>query len=243
MPSRKKYAENQDSQRKQSPKMSDSNQHDEQEQEEGFGSTLSRLIWKNPKAGHDDHPEADVSDRDLLAEAAAESQPTAGSPMAHGSSGTAVQGAPAMFQVQSGKEIDFEAVYRQAGITPEQRARITQVQTLINGLPAGTDKGIIKQLVSASLNAFSVPASAVVTACQSQIRAVDGYLQTSAADTNEMTAATQAQIEQLKADIANLEKMMQERVAQQQAVVVACDTEKKKVSSLLEYFDPQPASK
>jgi hypothetical protein len=153
------------------------------------------------------------------------------------------QGASSTFQVQPGGEVDFEAVYRQAGITPEQQAKITQVQTLISGLPAGTDKTIVKQLVSASLNAFSVPASAVITACQSQIRAVDGYLQTSASDTNEMTTATQAQIEQLKADIANLEKMMQERVAQQQAVVMACDAEKKKVSSLLEYFDQQPSAK
>src|SRR5688572_31213910 len=54
-------------------------------------------------------------------------------------------------------EVDFEGVFEAAGITSEEHQRVTRTLELLNSLPPGTDDAVKRQIVMASLRAFSVP--------------------------------------------------------------------------------------
>src|SRR5437868_15463507 len=56
----------------------------------------------------------------------------------------------------TGGQVDFDAVYEAAGVDQEERDRVVKASDLLKSLPPDTDATVKKQIVSASLKAFSI---------------------------------------------------------------------------------------
>jgi hypothetical protein len=137
-----------------------------------------------------------------------------------------------------GGKVDFPAVYAAAGIDDEEQARVAKAAELISSLPAGTDS---RRIVEASLKAFGVPVDKIIAAGDKEIRALDAYVATGAADTRKVLAESQQRIAQYEQEIQRIRQVMDQRVAEQQGVERACEGGKLEVARVLEFFGHAPA--
>src|SRR5258708_1094217 len=123
----------------------------------------------------------------------------------------------------TGGQVDFDAVYEAAGVDQEERDRVVKASDLLKSLPPDTDATVKKQIVSASLKAFSIPIEKIIEAGVQQIQALDGYIRNGAADTEKLTQESEARIKQYEQEIATLRQVMQDRVKEQQSVIGVCN--------------------
>jgi Xaa-Pro aminopeptidase len=135
-----------------------------------------------------------------------------------------------------GGEVDFNAVYEAAGITPEEHERVTRTLDLLNSLPPGTEETVKRQIVMASLRAFGVPIEAIIESGAEELQALDAYIRGGARDAEQSTSASELRIRQLDEEIAGLRAAMQQRVEEQQKVMRACNSKKLEVQKVLEFF-------
>jgi hypothetical protein len=135
-----------------------------------------------------------------------------------------------------GGQVDFEAVYEAGGVDAEERERVSKALALLNSLPAGTDAAVKKQIVEASLNAFGVPIEKIIEAGVGEIQALEYYLRSGAQDTETLLQESAQRIQQYEEEIKTIRRVMEERVAEQNAVVAACNGKKLEVQKILEFF-------
>ena len=175
-------------------------------------------------------------------EAAALIRDAAGGPAA--ASGAEAYAAPSptqgVFQTAppppTGGQVDFEAVFDAAGVDAEERTRVAKTVELLRSLPAGTDAGLKKQIVEASLKAFGVPIEKIIEAGVEEIQALDGYLRNAAADSETLMRESDGRIKQYEAEIKNIRAVMQQSVAELQTVIKVCNDKKLEVQQVLEFF-------
>lgn len=136
----------------------------------------------------------------------------------------------------AGGQVDFEAVYEAAGVDAEERARVARTVELLKSLPAGTDALVKKQIVEASLKAFGVPIEKIIEAGVEEIQALDGYARNSAADNAQLMQESDARIKQYEEEIKSIRAVMQQSVAELQAVIKVCNDKKLEVQQVLEFF-------
>jgi hypothetical protein len=136
----------------------------------------------------------------------------------------------------TGGQVDFEAVFDAAGVDAEERARVARTVELLKSLPAGTDAGVKKQIVEASLKAFGVPIEKIIEAGVEEIQALDGYIRNGAADNDRLMQESDARIKQYEEEIRNIRGVMQQSVAELQNVVKVCNDKKLEVQQVLEFF-------
>ena len=136
----------------------------------------------------------------------------------------------------TGGQVDFEAVFDAAGVDAEERTRVAKTVELLRSLPAGTDAGLKKQIVEASLKAFGVPIEKIIEAGVEEIQALDGYTRNAAADSETLMQESDARIKQYEAEIKNIRNVMQQRVAELQTVIKVCNDKKLEVQQVLEFF-------
>ncbi len=139
-----------------------------------------------------------------------------------------------------GGQVDFAAVYAAAGIDAEEQAQVTKAAELLQALPAGSDPA--RQIVEASLKAFGVPVDRIIGAGDKEIRALDAYVAAGAGDTRKVLADSQQRIAQFEQEIQRIKQVMDQRVAEQQAVERACTDGKLAVARVLEFFGHAPAA-
>jgi hypothetical protein len=139
-----------------------------------------------------------------------------------------------------GGQVDFAAVYAAAGIDAEEQAQVTKAAELLHALPAGSDPA--RQIVEASLKAFGVPVDRIIGAGEKEIRALDAYVAAGAGDTRKVLADSQQRIAQFEQEIQRIKQVMDQRVAEQQAVERACTDGKLAVARVLEFFGHAPAA-
>ncbi len=144
--------------------------------------------------------------------------------------------APGALPAAPGGQVDFAAVFDGAGVDEEERERVAKAAALVNSLPAGTDMAVKKQIVEASLKAFGVPIEKIIEAGAAEIQALEFYIRAGAADTEKLINESDQRIKDYEAEINNLRLIMQERVAEQQQVVRACNDKKLEVQQILEFF-------
>ncbi|HEV2761456.1 MAG TPA: hypothetical protein VGV38_00580 [Pyrinomonadaceae bacterium] len=135
-----------------------------------------------------------------------------------------------------GGQVDFDAVYEAAGVDAEERSRVTRAVELLRSLPEGTDTTVKKQIVEASLRAFGVPVEKIIEAGAEEIQALEFYQRAGAADTEELINQSEQRIRELEQEIADVRKVMQQRVEEQQSVIRACNEKKLEVQQILEFF-------
>ena len=154
---------------------------------------------------------------------------------------------PAFFQSEPppapGGHVDFDGVFGAAGIGPEERDRVGKAAALLASLPSESPVAVRKQIVEASMKAFGVPVDKIIEAGVGEIQALEGYIRTGAADTEKLLAASSARIAQFEGEIKNIRTVMDQRVKEQQAVTVACNTKKLDVQRVLEFFGQEAVAR
>ena len=136
----------------------------------------------------------------------------------------------------TGGQVDFEAVFTAAGVDAEEQQRVARTTDLLRSLPAGTDAGVKKQIVEASLKAFGVPIEKIIEATVEEIQALDGYIRNGAADNDKLIQESDARIKQYETEIKNIRGVMQQSVEEQQNLIKVCNDKKLEVQQVLEFF-------
>lgn len=142
-----------------------------------------------------------------------------------------------------GGKVDFPAVYRAAGVDDEEQGRVEKARGLLSTLPVQTPKEVAKQIVEASLKAFGYPTEAIIEAGAQEIQALEVYIQAGQRDTASLLQQSTERLKALETEMANVKKVMEEAVAQQQALTVACNNEKLRVQGVLEFFGAEAINK
>jgi hypothetical protein len=143
----------------------------------------------------------------------------------------------------TGGKVDFDGVFDAAGIAAEERQRVAKAADLLAGLPAETPVGVKKQIVEASLKAFGVSIDKIIEAGVGEIQALEGYIRTGAADTQTLLAESSQRIKEYEDEIRQLRTVMDERVAEQQAVVKNCNDRKLGIQQILEFFGQEAVAR
>jgi hypothetical protein len=136
----------------------------------------------------------------------------------------------------TGGQVDFESVFAAAGVDAGERERVAKTVELLKSLPAGTDAGLKKQIVEASLKAFGVPIEKIIEAGVEEIQALDGYARNAAADNDKLMQESDARIKQYEEEIKSIRAVMQQSVEELQTVIKTCNDKKLEVQQVLEFF-------
>jgi hypothetical protein len=192
--------------------------------------------------------------RDESGEPAAGEAPPAGGPGVSAGEGA---GAPshaaaevpaALFQSEpppptAAGQIDYDGVFEAAGISSEERQRVTKAGDLLASLPAETPVGVRKQIVEASLRAFGVPIDKIIETGVGEIQALEGYIRRGAADTQKVLDESSRRIELYENEIKSLRTVMEQRVQEQQGVTASCNAKKLEVQRILEFFGQEAVAR
>ncbi|HTI37389.1 MAG TPA: hypothetical protein VL484_07530 [Vicinamibacterales bacterium] len=147
---------------------------------------------------------------------------------------------PAFFQTPppaaAGGQVDFEGVFAAAGIDHDERDRVARSSELLASLPSETPVAVRKQIVEAAMKAFGVPLDKIIEAGVQQIQALEGYIRTSAAETDQLLSDSRTRIDQLEREIRDVRSVMDQRTQEQAAIAAACNTKKIDVQRVLEFF-------
>ncbi len=133
-------------------------------------------------------------------------------------------------------QVNFEAVYESGGVDAEERERIAKAKSLLDSLPDTTDFATKKQIVEASLKAFGVPIEKIIEAGVSEIEALEFYIRSGKSDTEKLLKESTERIQNYEQEIKNLRNIMEQRVAEQNTVVAACNSKKLETQKILEFF-------
>jgi hypothetical protein len=142
-----------------------------------------------------------------------------------------------------GGNVDFDKVFEAAGINTEERERVGRTLELLNSLPPGTDDAVRKQIVMASLRAFSVPIEKIIEAGAAELQALEGYIRAGADDTSKVAEEADKRIKQYEEEIVKLKAVVQDRVEEQQGVIRNCNARKLDVQKVLEFFGQEAVAK
>jgi hypothetical protein len=132
--------------------------------------------------------------------------------------------------------VDFDKVFEAAGVSAEERERVTRTQQLLDSLPPGTDETVKRQIVMASLKAFGVPIEKIIESGAEELQALDAYIRAGATDTEKVAAEAEQRVKQYEEEIVRLRTVMQERVTEQNKVIQNCNARKLEVQKVLEFF-------
>jgi len=142
-----------------------------------------------------------------------------------------------------GGRVDFAAVYEAAGVEREEQARVTKAAELLAALPAGTDAPVKKQIVEVSLNTFGVPIEKIIEGAVQEIQALEAYIRAGAADTQKVHEESEKRITQFTEEIRRIRTVMEGRMAEQQAVIAACNEKKLGIQKVLEFFGQETVAR
>ena len=142
-----------------------------------------------------------------------------------------------------GGKVDFGAVYEAAGIDSEEQQRVVKAADLLSALPAETPPAVKKQIVEASLKAFGVPLDKIIEGAVQEIQALESYIRAGAGDTQKVLEESQKRISDFEDEIKRIKAVMEDRVAEQQAVVKACNDKKLEVQHVLEFFGQETVAR
>ena len=224
-------------------------------EQKGFGSKLLGIFVEPdanaPAADSSDLQDSDKTPAELVAELAHQS---AGgkSPAPRGRTPAATpEPLPSNLKfdrVQSavtpGAPLDFNAIFRDAGMDAGELDRVKKAEDLLRGLPDSTPQPVKKQIVEASLKAFGFEIEKIVLAAQNQRRALDAYVRVNETSTAKALTDAELQIRTLTEKIASLRGDIDKRTQTLQQVSQAAQTRKTDVQKVIEFFQgaPPPAA-
>jgi cell division septum initiation protein DivIVA len=205
--------------------------------EKGIGSKIRGLFIETEDEAEGAKPEAGKSAADLVAELAK----GAGVPPKAAGPSAAETAAFSKTLPGQGGQIDFDAVFKDAGLDAGELDRVRKAEELLKGLPAGIGKDVQRQIVETSLKAFGFEVAKIVSAAQLQLKALDTYVKVHESTTQKAVADAENQILQLQEKIAAVKKDVEKKRSALENTSSAAHARKTQVNQVLEFF-AAPAS-
>ncbi len=221
-------------------------------EEKGLGSKFLGLFVEKkegtPAEGSAavEAPEGEQTAAELVAELAGQTVPRKGAPPAHSPPMAPVVARPmAGFPAPTGPvtpaQVDFDAVFKTAGMDAAELDRVRKAEELLKGLPEATPVDIKRQIVEASLKAFGFDVAKIIGAAQNQLKALDTYVRLNEQGTAKALTEAQAKIAQLEDQVISLRADITKRTEQLASVAAAAEGRKGQVHRVLEFFNAPAA--
>ncbi len=224
-------------------------------EEKGFGSKLVGLFIQSDapdKADNQDDDTAEAAEKspaDLVAEIAKGAQPVSKPGAVKGGSSTAAP-VPAPFVAipkptgpVSPATVDFDAVFRQAGMDLNDLEKVRKAEELLKSLPASTPDDVKRQIVEASLKAFGVEVAKISAAATNQLKAIETYVRLNEQQTAKAIADAQGQIQSLDEKIIALKVEIEKKANSLAQTTAAAQIRRGEVQTVLGFFAPAVAPK
>ncbi len=212
---------------------------------------LGLFVESAPAEGDPDTKPADdetPSAADEIAAIARQSAPASATaapspaPSSRPPMGAAASKLPPMEAVAPAK-VDFDAVFKNAGIDPQALDRVRKAEDLLKNLPDSASEEVKRQIVEASLKAFGFEISKIVEGVQTQTKALDAYVRVNEQQTAKAITDAQAQIAKLEDQVITLRADIDKRTNALAGLAAAADVRKRQVSKVLDFFHtPSPAA-
>ncbi len=139
-------------------------------------------------------------------------------------------------------KIDFDAVFKNAGIDPQALDRVRKAEDLLKNLPDSASDELKRQIVEASLKAFGFEIAKIVEAVLTQTKALDAYVRVNEQQTAKAITDAQAQIARLEDQVITLRADIDKRTNTLAGLAAAADVRKRQVSKVLDFFHtPSPS--
>jgi hypothetical protein len=219
-------------------------------EEKGLGSKLLGLFvetkGETPAEGSEaveaQQGEGEKSAADIVAELAGQSAPRKAAPAAPAAP-AAVPLAPRPMATSAPlpsnvapANVDFDAVFKGAGMDMGELDRVRKAEELLKGLPEGTPVEVKRQIVETSLKAFGFDIAKIIGAAQNQLKALDTYVRVNEQQTAKGISDAQAQIAQLEDKVISLKADINKKTETLASVSAAADNRKAQVHRVLEFF-------
>jgi hypothetical protein len=133
-------------------------------------------------------------------------------------------------------KVDFDAVFKNAGLDPQAIDRVRKAEALLQTLPDGATDEVKLQIVQASLKAFGFEVSKIVEAVDTQLQALDTYVRVNEQQTAKAVADAQAQIAKLDDQIISLKADIDQRTTALAALAAAAEVRRQQVSKVADFF-------
>lgn len=132
--------------------------------------------------------------------------------------------------------LDFNSVFKKAGITEQEADRVSRALALLSQLPAETPIAVKKQIVEAALNSFGVPIESIIESAVAEIEALHACISAGQSATEGLLEQSQARIEQLRQQMADVQEVILARQSEQRALEQQARAHGLKVQQILEFF-------
>jgi hypothetical protein len=137
----------------------------------------------------------------------------------------------------------FAKVFKAAQIPEDAQQRVEKALSLLGSLPTETPKEVRKQIVEASLKAFSIPLDQIIETAAEEIQALEAYIQHGERHTESVLTDASIQIGKLESQVAEVKKLMELQARSQRGLVKASNDEKLRVQAVLEFFGQEAVAR
>lgn len=201
------------------------------------------------KPSTDTDPDRAPSPADEIAALAKQSAPQAAQPVTASAQVPKPVNAPQVKPVATASvagvepaKVDFDGVFKNAGIDPQALDRVRKAEELLKNLPDSASDEVKRQIVEASLKAFGFEISKILEAVVTQTKALDTYVRINEQQTAKAITDAQAQIAKLEDQVITLRADIDKRTTALASIAAAADVRKRQVSKVLDFFQaPSPA--
>lgn len=133
-------------------------------------------------------------------------------------------------------DVDFDAVFQKAGMDSSELDRVRKAEELLRGLPEATPREVKRQIVEVSLKAVGFDIGKIVSAAQSQLRALETYVRVNEQQTAKAISDAQQQIATLEDKIIGLRADIQRRADGLGGLSAAAAKRSQQVDQVLSFF-------
>ena len=138
--------------------------------------------------------------------------------------------------VTPGAIIDFDSVFKSAGIAEAERDRVKKALELLAALPAETPQPIKKQIVETSLKTFGVSIDSIIETAVAEIQALHGAIQAGANDAQKLLGDSQSRIAKLEQQISDVKQIVRQKQEEQASLEGQARSYGLRVQQILEFF-------
>ncbi|HEY3359352.1 MAG TPA: hypothetical protein VGQ83_39245 [Polyangia bacterium] len=142
-----------------------------------------------------------------------------------------------------GGAVDFDAVYRAAGLSDGELDHVRKAAELLRNLPVDTPTEIKRQIVEASLKAFGYPLDAIIEAGVQQIQALHTYITNGQGVLQNLLKESTDRLAQLEQEMQRTREIMQSATEQQSQLAYACNRKKVEIQEILQFFGQEAVAK
>jgi hypothetical protein len=142
-----------------------------------------------------------------------------------------------------GGSVDFDGVYRAAGIGDAELEHVRKAGELLRNLPQDTPVEIKRQIVEASLKAFGYPVEKIIEAGAQEIQALHAYITQGQQGLQQLLQESNQRLAALEQEALRIRQIMQQSTEQQSQVAYACNLKKLEIQDILQFFGQEAVEK